>query len=84
MSTNTTRDFLYKLFIDPGLRVWRHTLLMVAFILIAIGQSLGTDLTGCDFSEEEQRLEMFYKKEGGIGLKNIKKRLNFCLEKIIH
>ncbi|MDU1892524.1 MAG: histidine kinase [Dysgonomonas sp.] len=40
MSTDKTKDFLYKFFIDPIFRVWRHVLLSVTFTFIAIGQSL--------------------------------------------
>lgn len=40
MSTDKTKDFLYKLFTSPGFRVWRHILLILTFTFIAIGQSL--------------------------------------------
>jgi len=40
MSTDKTKDFLYKLFTDPRFRIWRHTLLALTFIFVAIGQSL--------------------------------------------
>lgn len=40
MSADKTKDFLYKLFTDPRFRVWRHTLLILTFAFVAIGQSL--------------------------------------------
>ncbi|NDV96908.1 histidine kinase [Dysgonomonas sp. 521] len=40
MSTDKTKDFLYKLLTDPHFRIWRHTLLIVTFTFVAIGQSL--------------------------------------------
>lgn len=40
MSADKTKDFLYKLLTDPRFRVWRHTLLIVTFTFVAIGQSL--------------------------------------------
>lgn len=40
MSIDKTKDLLYKLFIDPAFRIWRHILLIIIFSFIAIGQSL--------------------------------------------
>ncbi len=40
MSTDKTRDFLYKLFTDSRFKVLRHSLLIITFTFIATGQSL--------------------------------------------